>query len=610
MIIRGDYFSSDFSFGVEKGMKKTSLRNRLIGMFILTSMLPILILGFFSYFNISRTLSDNTQLMTMSSLKQLDNNLNISLDAYEDILYQLYTADDMVKWVSDIDEGTNEAVAINQMRRFMSALLYSKDYIRAVSVITPGGEFVTYEQMTPATYKSSWIEAFSMTPEELYEDISTGNGVHVYPTEYGTHFAQKDYYLFHLAHRIIDYKSLTKDCGVVIISVDEDFLKEICMNSTDDNRLFNFITDESGRLVTFGEESSIIGTGITDMGEPEEKRLSDYEAFLKKDYPHLARKASVFLYHDEGLGWDIVNVTSLRELAGLQRRQLNLIAVVGVLVLVAVVLLSTGLTTNLVKSVSYLTGRMKKARNGDLTVRAQKDKEMPQEIETIADSFNDMMEKLNVALKNQQEAQIAALEAQINPHFLYNTLDTINWMAIDKDEYDISNAISALANILRYAIVNSNGEVTIRDEMEWLKKYIYLQQYRVKNSFEYSAFVAPDAQDAIVHKLLLQPFVENAIKHGFTPEQEDARLFISVTCADDLLQISIEDNGKGMDEDIINLINVGEYDALKNSTNIGIKNVVTRLLMYYGKKGSMRAREDMERGTCIIIEIPLKKKTD
>ena len=611
MINQRKRFSSDFSFlQTEKGMKKTSLRNRLIRVFILTSMLPILILGIYSYINISKTLSDNTQVTSMNSLRQLDNNLSISLDAYKDLLYQLYTDDNMVKWVQDIDGGTNQAVAVNQMRRFMGSLLYTKDYIRAVSVITPGGELVTYEQMTPATYKSPWMENFSRSAEELYAEISGDNETHIYPTEFGTNFANKDYYLFHIAHRIIDYKSLTRECGVVIVSVDEDFLKKICQSSTDDNRIFNFITDSEGRIVVFGDEDSIISSRITDMAQPEEKRLSDYEEFLRREYPDLAKEPSVFLLHDGNLDWDIVNVTSLSELSRLQRRQMFLIVVIGISVMIVVVLLSTGLSTNLVKSVDYVTGRMKKARNGDLSVRAEKSKEMPQEMETIADAFNDMMEKLNVALKSQQKAQIAALEAQINPHFLYNTLDTINWMAIDRDEYDISNAISALANILRYAIVNSNGEVTIKEELEWLKKYIYLQQYRVKNSFSYSAFAEPEVQDACVHKLLLQPFVENAIKHGFTPETEDARLSVSITGKDDKLQISIEDNGKGMDRDVYDRINSGDLRNLEGSANIGIGNVATRLGMYYGKNATMKIRPAEEHGTCILIEIPLKKKTD
>ena len=591
-------------------MKKTSLRNRLIRVFILTSLLPVVILGIYSYISISHTLSDNTEMMSMNNLKQLDTNLKISLEAYEDVLYQLYTADDMISWVSDIDEGTNEAVAVNQMRRFMSSLLYSKDYIRAVSVITPGKEIVTYEQMTPATYKSSWMENFSLPRDELYKDIAGDNNLHIYPTEFGTHFAKKDYYLFHMAHRIIDYKSLEKECGVVIVSMDLDFLKDICMNRDEDDRIFNFIVDEDGRIVVFGDDDGVIGSGITAMEKTEEERNADYEAFLKKSYPSMAGEAAVFLFHDETLGWDVVNVTSLSELTHLLRRQQSLIIVVAILVMGLVVILSTGFAENIVRSVGYVTGRMKKARSGDLSVRIEKDRQMPQEIESIADAFNDMMEKLNVALTKQQQAQITALEAQINPHFLYNTLDTINWMAIDKDEYDISNAISALANILRYAIVNSNGEVTIKEEMEWLKKYIYLQQYRVKNSFSYSVFVEPDVQTALIHKLLLQPFVENAIRHGFEADQEDAKLVVSVLCKGKELEITIEDNGRGMDKTLVDEINNRGFNDLRSRTNIGISNVVTRLEMYYGNEARIKVSDKAERGTCIVISVPFKKKTD
>ena len=109
---------------------------------------------------------------------------------------------------------------------------------------------------------------------------------------------------------------------------------------------------------------------------------------------------------------------------------------------------------------------------------------------------------------------------------------------------------------------------------------------------------------------LLQPFIENAIKHGFTPEQENAELKVYVSCNDRSLEIVIEDNGKGMDPEIIEKINRHDFETLKGNTNIGISNVVTRLEMYYGKDGKMRAVPDMDKGSRIVIDIPLKKKTD
>ena len=589
-------------------MKKTSIRNRLIRTFILTSIIPILLIELFSLVNISGSLKENMSIMSKAALGQLDNNLNISLGSYEDLLYQIYTDDDMVKWVGNLDEKIDEAVTVNQMRRAMSGLLYSKDYIRSISVITPKGAVVTYEQIAPATYKSSWMEDFSLGADGLYRDVIKDYDTHIYPTEFGTNFAKKDYYLLHIAHRIIDYRNLDRECGIAILSIDEELLQNACKSSVQDEKVFNFLVDEKGRIISFGTGTDRIGEVITDMTKDEEKRRDDYTAYYS-DYSKTSSSAfGTYMIHDEKLGWDIVNITDMSGLVLTQQRQLWLILLLGVGVIVVAVFLSTRMSKNLIASVGKIVRGMGLTQGGDLSVRIAKDKDMPVEIESIADGFNDTLEKLNDAITRQQEAQIVALEAQINPHFLYNTLDTINWMAIDRDEYDISNAISALATILRYAIVNSNAEVSIREEAEWLKKYIYLQQFRMKNRFSCSIFVAPDVQEALIHKLLLQPFVENAIVHGFDKNKDGAVLKLHMEKIDDKVEIIIEDNGPGMDDELIDRINSGIYE--ESGSGIGMRNAATRLEMYYRKEGGLRVEKGQSEGTRIIIDIPYRTKSD
>ena len=314
------------------------------------------------------------------------------------------------------------------------------------------------------------------------------------------------------------------------------------------------------------------------------------------------------MIHDEKLGWDIVNIADMSGLVSTQKRQLWLILLLGVGTIIVSVFLSTRMSRHLITSVGQIVDGMAQTQGGDLSVRIQKDENMPPEIESIADGFNDTLEKLNDAITRQHEAQIVALEAQINPHFLYNTLDTINWMAIDRDEYDISNAISSLATILRYAIVNSNAQVPVRDEAEWLKKYIYLQQFRMKNRFSCSIFVAPDVQEALIHKLLLQPFVENAIVHGFDKEKDGAVLRLLIEKNEDTIEILIEDNGPGMDDELIDRINSGIYEG--SGSGIGMRNAATRLEMYYRKEGKLRVEKGQPKGTRIIINIPYRTVSD
>ena len=591
-------------------MKKTSIKTRLMTLFIITSIIPIIVVEFFSFVNISRTLRENMQIMSHSNLGQLDNNLNLGLESYEDLLYQIYTDDDMVKWVGNLDNDIDEAVTVNQMRRLFSALLYSKEYIRAISVITPKGEVVTYEQMTPATYRSSWLEGFEMGQEGLYRDVIKDYDMHVYPTEYGTNFANKDYYLLHIAHRIIDYKNLDKECGIAILSIDEELLQSICNRSERDGKVFNFIVDGNGRIITFGDEPYRIGDVVTDVNKGDAVKGEDYELYYKKATGLPSSAFGIYILHDDELDWDIVNVADMSSLSASLTRQLFLMLIVGIAVIAIVLFLSTKMSKDLIRSVRQIVKGMEQTQDGDLSVRIYKDTNMPLEIESIADGFNDTLEKLNEAITRQQEAQIVALEAQINPHFLYNTLDTINWMAIDRDEYDISNAISSLATILRYAIVNSNAEVSIREESEWIKKYIYLQQYRVKNRFSCSINVAPDTMDAGIHKLLLQPFVENAIVHGFEKDIQDAELVINIEKKDENVEIRIEDNGAGMEDELMEKINNGIYEDTGSKSSIGLKNAATRLKMYYGKVGSLRIERAKPEGTRVIIRIPFMIKSD
>ena len=209
-----------------------------------------------------------------------------------------------------------------------------------------------------------------------------------------------------------------------------------------------------------------------------------------------------------------------------------------------------------------------------MAVRVRRDRKMPSEMETITDQFNRMMGQMNKLVEEvkmvsarQKDAEITALEAQINPHFLYNTLDTINWMAINADQYEISSAIGALARILRYGIDKSNSIVTLREEMEWLQQYIFLQQTRLKNTFSYELDVPKELLDCKIHKLLFQPFVENAILHGFEGVRRHHILVVKVQKRQNgFLQIIVKDNGKAFRRTRFRRLKAGCWIAARRIT--------------------------------------------
>ncbi len=593
--------------------KKAGLKGQLLLAFVLTSIIPMILANLFSYFNTSGIVRDNVQELTHSNLLRTKNSLDILLESYEDLLFQLYADDDIVEQVDRINRGEDLAVSKNQLRRTLHGLFYTKEYIRCISILTEEGTVVFYDSLTGSSTRNSWMDTAKLTAEEMRREISKDNETHIFPTQKAVSLGDDTYYLFHLGHRLIDYRDVNKQLGAVVISIDEKLLGSACRDQGEKER-FNFIADRNGCLVSYPDQS-LLTTPAISWEESPRKRKEQYEAFLQEREAFQDAYLSVDLVHDEAFGWDIVNVSSQEEtVARLNSQQRITLTVLGISLgaLTVVILI---LIRRLGGSLQKVVEVMKKAGRGDLAARVDLADTTSREAETIAEEFNHMMGRLSRSLEKEREAgerqrkaEIAALEAQINPHFLYNTLDTINWMAIDKEEYEISSSISALAHILRYGIDNSNGIVTLREETDWLKKYLFLQQTRLKNTFQCEIHVEPELMEKRIHKLLLQPFVENAILHGFEGMKRTHFLSVTVSAEANTLRIEIYDNGKGIPQELVEKMNRGEFPKSEQKNHIGIENAISRIQMYYGEEGKTVIHSREGEWTRIEIRIPMEEE--
>ena len=585
-----------------KTFDRKSIKTRLVMIFIVTSIIPIILVNIISYYNTSKLVHNNVESMVRANLQQTKATLDVWLDSYTDILFQVYTDDYIVDLVDKINEG--EDIANNRMllRKAMRGLFYAKEHVKSISIITSSGELVFYDQLTASTTDLSWMESLPYSQEELYQKISSDNKTHLLTTGDEVTLGNHSYYLFHVAHRIIDYRDVIKKSGIVTVSIDESLLEEICSSSTEGG--INFIVDGRGCIVSCFDKSKI-GQAIYSEYATEKQKESACKR-LVKDAGLLGNgELSVYSIYDEETGWRIVRVTNQETLIQnlqIQQRFLTCITLASLAIVLALVLSQITKMTNSIKKV---VETMRIAGKGNLTVKVKPEKGRPTEINIIAEEFNSTMDKLKASTDKQKNAEIKALEAQINPHFLYNTLDTINWMAIDKDEYDISNNITALANILRYGINNSNGIVKVYEEVEWLKQYIFLQQSRLKNTFECNMNVEPELMEKEIHKLLLQPFIENAILHGFEGVGRTHKLDVELSRKDRYLYIRIEDNGCGMTENKVHNINNGIFGNAEDKNHIGMENAITRIYMYYGEQAKFNIESELGIGTKVEIWIPL-----
>lgn len=593
--------------------RKRSLKVRLIQAFFITSILPIVLINIFSYFNTSSIVRDNVRELTRDNLQQTRSSLDVWLESYEDILFQVYTDDDIVDLIDKINREEDVSVSKNQLRRTLHGLFYTKEYIKCISVLTENGTLFFYDLLTGSSTRNSWLTSFDMTQEELYDCISGDNDTHVIPTQKAITFGADDHYLFHIGHRIIDYRDVKKQLGIVVVSIDEELLGSVCSVQSSPEDSFNFIVSRNGTMVSHPQKELLAAPVLT-WTEDEEARREAYEEFVRTQEPSGGEHRTVDFVYDDKFQCDIVHVSSQEEVVRRLNAQQQITLIVLGISLGTLVVVIMILTRRLSGSLQNMVPVMNRAGRGDLSARVELEKNMPGEVEIIAQEFNHMLERLSASMENeraagekQRQAEIAALEAQLNPHFLYNTLDTINWMAIDREEFEISNSISALAHILRYGIDNSNGIVPVREEVAWLKKYLFLQQTRLKNTFQCEIHVEPEVMGKKIHKLLLQPFVENAILHGFEGVNRVHILTISIERREEQLFIEIYDNGKGMDPETVRRMNQGIFPQSSDKNHIGMENAINRIHMYYGNEGEVRIASSEQEWTKIHVWIPLQE---
>ncbi len=592
---------------------KRSFRYRLIVSFCILSIMPVIVIQVVSYYNTADKLQKKIDALENVNLVQTLKTIRTKMDFYEDLLHQMYTDDRIIDLVNRVNDGENEEFYSGQLRRALHAYAYAMPYVQSLVVLTSSGRMVFDDLLTGYNTKTSWLDVAGGQPSQLFQSVIEGNETRVLPTQLASFYASKKYYLFHLAHRLIDYKDIRIKNGVIILSVDERMLGEICDERLDpaaggtvEDAVFILASD--GTVVSHPDKS-LLGTRLSLPADPL-GRGNAIKRMAAGGGPG-AQRLSLYELQDAKTGWSIIaarNQSVMYQEIASQQRIAIIVILSSVAVLLAIIFL---ITRRLTRSIGVVVAAMNAAAAGDLSARIVNDAAMPLEIDEIAANFNTMIAKLGALLEEvqtasakQRNAEIAALEAQVNPHFLYNTLDMINWMAIDRNEFEISNAIGTLAEIFRYGIDNSNGIVEIEQEVAWLRNYVSLQQTRVKGSFEFTLDLDPAARACHVHKLLFQPFVENAIHHGLRGVEGKRALAVSITREDARIRIVIADNGKGISETALRDLENGTAPEEGGKGHVGMRAAIARIKMYYGNETRVEVEGAPGGGTLVRIDVP------
>lgn len=596
---------------IKKILKKYNswkLGKKLTIIFVLVSILPILFVQGLAFYMNREKMTEKIDELMVNNLTQIAERVNLNMEVYTNLIYQIYTDQviiDCVQKISGEQDSGQRAVGYNQIMNRLKQYSDRAASIRCISVVCPDGSSVFYDFETDSSVNTIWQGHEDMRNTRPYQETLDKPGMVVTDT---MRFPEENTAYFHISKRMFDFNNLEKgSIATVIMTISERALNEICKNPGDmQDKSINFIVNKNRQVISYPDQEF---AGISMNPELETEEFVKVSGYLRE------RNTGINEYEDSMTGWIFCNAYDkdymLKDISDTQR----IFVLVAAAVLIFAVFLIAYTVKSLDTSVNSVVSGIQEVQKGNLDIVVPV--RSSDEIGMIADNFNDMTVKVKelirqvgVAKEKQKNAEIRALEAQINPHFLYNTLDSINWLAIEKEEYEISKMLRNLGIILRYSINKSNQMVTVREMCDWLEKYVSLQEMRFDNVFYYEGNVEPDAYNVKVYKLLLQPFVENAIIHGFKGIDGGGILRVDIFMTEDKksLTIIIEDNGKGMRQDMVKCFNRRETAIQDDGRSIGLHNAFSRIHMYYGEAASWNVSSIPDMGTVVTLRLPVMEE--
>lgn len=311
--------------------------------------------------------------------------------------------------------------------------------------------------------------------------------------------------------------------------------------------------------------------------------------------------------------WRLVGVSHLQEFLAESLRQLGrILLILAGLVLLATLIVSALLSASISRPLRELEASMEQFEEDADRFHYDPPRQGIREIRRLSASFRELVVKLQQLMKtvreeeiNLRKTELRALQAQINPHFLYNTLDSISWMCEQGKNAEAVEMVNALARLFRISISRGHELIPIRSELMHAESYLEIQAYRYKNQFTWSIDADERCLDYLCHKITLQPIIENAIYHGINGLVDDGEILVSVKEDGEDILFTVRDNGSGMTEEQIAAIMQKEQS---DHAGIGIKNVNDRLTIYFGSAYGIRIESEPDQGTSVFIRMPKVKE--
>jgi two-component system sensor histidine kinase YesM len=595
------------------------IRYKLITHFLIISILPSICLGLLISLTVNNVINKQVNDNTLQLIGKVNKSIESYVSEIQNITYYISFNPQVKDFLyAETRDSSNQQNRIYEIQKFLQGFTTLHPEIAGILVLNSNNTYISNE-MYARTPKN-------LTEEAWYKDAESNHGIfkligHTSGRNVTTHFNYKDDEVVSVVRAILDPDTQATK-GVILIDLKLRVIAETLRDVRLGKSGFLMVVDDQGKSIY--TPASPLTSGI------------DADWFTDSTSGTFSKQVNdqnlQFIYRKSPFtNWTTVGVfstsESILEVAEIRFYIISFIFLVGFLGITA----SYFLSQSIARPILRLMFMMQRAESGDLTVRNSSDR--TDEVGMLGRSFNAMLTQINklislVEIKERQkrEAELRILHANIKPHFLYNTLDTIHWLARKNGASEVTEMVDSLSKLFRIGLSKGQEIIPLIDEVEHMISYLKIQKTRYQDKLTFEVQIDPAVQNLFLLKLILQPIVENAIYHGIKERRGPGHIYVHAAMDNDNVRIRISDDGIGMDEPALQrlrgrlsntLQEIQEQStidhqaqqqtspAIRTVSGYGVMNVHTRILLSYGEAYGLTIESVKGTGTVVTIRHPI-----
>ena len=590
-------------------MREIQLGNLMIKKFksiqsVIFAVLSVLLLGaviIITVISLSYTrqsVFENSSLYTQTIIQQMNQNIDSYIDYMENTSYLVSSNEDVQKYLFG---DTADPEARDRILSQFETILDSRSDILNLGIIAENGRMLINNGQRLTN------QDLDIHSQEWYTNALEGRESVYLTSSHVQHIISGERPWVITLSRGIRNKEMgtgQEKEGVFFIDLNYSAISELCDQSMVGNQGYAFIVDADGNIVYHPQQQQLYNELQTENIDLVMNAGSDIvtwgDGINKKMYS---------ISRSEKTGWTVVDCVRVEELLRRSNEAQSIYVLVAIGLMAVALFFSRFVAKSITLPIQRLCDSMERVQEGDFSV-SDIVVDSENEIGSLTKSFNVMTQRIHELMAQnirEQEAkrksELKALQSQINPHFLYNTLDSIIWMAEGKKNEEVVLMTASLARLLRQSISNEDELVSIGQEIEYARGYLTIQKMRYKDKLEFWIEVEPSILNIRLIKLVLQPVIENAIYHGLKYKESRGLLLVKGFMKNGNAVLQVIDDGVGMDQETLDHI----YERHKvdyHSNGVGIYNVQKRLQLYYGNEYGIVYESKPGEGTTATITIP------